>query len=311
MAKLGFDGFKIEVIRAMKEKYSEENVRVVPVTKNNNLHLTGLAVSVPNSAGSKEGVGEICPTVYLEYMYGDYEKGMSFEEVIENATKVIEENLDCSTEIIETLGVIMDFDTIKRFIFPCVVNTELNSETLGEVPHRQFLDLSIVYKLYFDRDMPKLASLLIRDRLLKMWDITEDQLYEAAMENLLAEDKMINLPIVCDMATVLDSMSDGGVYRLLSREEIERRMWLVSNRCTHFGATVMLNQKFMKELYKGFGQEMIIIPSSVNEIIVLTEEDACLDELNERIEEVNTESVQRNEILSNHYYRLTENGVSL
>lgn len=72
----------------------------------------------------------------------------------------------------------------------------------------------------------------------------------------------------------------------------------------------------MSKLYKGFGKEMIVIPSSVHELIIIDETetgsgDFDINEMNEIISEINETQLQRDDILSNHCYRLTEKGLEI
>lgn len=309
MALLKFNDFKEEVVRALREKY---DVRVEPVVKNNGLCLTGLIVSLSKTIERENGISEVSPTLYAEYMYEEYKNGRTIDEIIEKITNVVENNSGCDSELMNTILIVRDFEKVKEFILPYVINTELNEKQLKEIPNRQFLDLSIAYRVFFNREENQTASILIRNGLMESWNITEEQLYETAMKNLMAEEKLISIPSVSDMFTVLKALAGNNLRDLILGSDVDNKMWVVTNRCMLYGSILMLNREFMSKLYKGFGKEMIVIPSSVHELILIDETEGFeINEMNQIINEINEIQLQRDEILSNHCYRLTEKGLEI
>ena len=313
MALLKFNDFKEEVVRALREKY---DVRVEPVVKNNGLCLTGLIVSLSKTIERENGISEVSPTLYAEYMYEEYKSGRTIDEIIEKITNVVENSNDYGSELMDTILIVRDFEKVKEFILPYVINTELNEEMIKEIPNRQFLDLTIAYRVFFNREENQTASILIRNGLMESWNITEEQLYETAMKNLMAEEKLISIPSVSDMFTVLTGLAGNNLKDFLINDAVDNKMWVVTNRCKLYGAILMLNKELMSKLYRGFGKEMIVIPSSVHELILIDETgigsgDFDINEMNEIISEINETQLQRDEILSNHCYRLTEKGLEI
>lgn len=313
MALLKFNDFKEEVVRALREKY---DVRVEPMIKNNGLCLTGLIFSLSKTIEREDGISEVSPTLYAEYMYEEYKNGKTIDEIVEKITNVVENNNGCDSELMDTILIVRDFEKVKEFILPYVINTELNEKMLKEIPNRQFLDLSIAYRVFFNREENQTASILIRNGLMESWNITEERLYETAMKNLMAEEKLISIPSVSDMFTVLKALAGNNLKDFLLNENVDNKMWVVSNRCKLYGAILILNKEFMSKLYRGFGKEMIVIPSSVHELIIIDETetgsgDFDINEMNEIISEINETQLQRDDILSNHCYRLTEKGLEI
>ena len=309
MALLKFNDFKEEVVRALREKY---DVRVEPVVKNNGLCLTGLIVSLSKTIERENGISEVSPTLYAEYMYEEYKNGRTIDEIVEKITNVVENSNGCDSEIMNTILIVRDFEKVKEFILPYVINTELNEKQLKEIPNRQFLDLSIAYRVFFNREENQTASILIRNGLMESWNITEEQLYETAMKNLMAEEKLISIPSVSDMFTVLKALAGNNLRDFILDSDVDNKMWVVTNRCALYGSILILNKELMSKLYRGFGKEMIVIPSSVHELILIDETEGFeINEMNQIINEINEIQLQRDEILSNHCYRLTEKGLEI
>lgn len=312
MTLLNFEDFKIEIVEAMKEKYSAENVQTTEVIKNNGLELTGLTVNVLDSKVA------VCPTIYLEYLYEEYENGVEMDEIIKKTACVFEKHSDYSDETEDLVKKVLDFEAIKEFILPCLVNKEMNEKLLQSIPNRQFLDLSVVYKIHLNKDISNIGFVLVRDPIMKKWGITEEQLYETAIKNLQAVDCPLSTPNIFDITDVL--MENAIEFSSTNKEieefnsvisGLEEHMWIVTNRCKLYGASILLNSEYMRNLYKRFNRTMYILPSSIHEFILMNEESGSTEGVNKMITEVNSEHVQREEILSNHYYLLTENGVTM
>lgn len=312
MALLNFEDFKTEIVEAMKEMYSAENVQTTKVTKNNGLELTSLTVNVLATRAA------VCPTIYLEHLYEEYERGTELEKIIKKTACTFEENSNYDEGIGDLIKKVLDFDAIKGFILPCLVNQEMNEKLLQTIPNRQFLDLSVVYKIHLDNDISNVGFILVKDHIMKAWGVTEEQLYETAMKNLQAVDCPLSIPNLIDMTDIL--METAREYHGDTEEidelssaisGLEENMWVVTNRCKLYGASILLNSEYMRNLYKKFDKPMYIIPSSIHEIILTSEEGGSTEGLNEMITEVNSGHVQREEILSNHCYLLTGDGVTM
>ena len=312
MALLNFEDFKLEIVEAMKEKYSAENVQTTEIIKNNDLVLTGLTVNVLDTRAA------VCPTIYLEHLYEEYERGAELDEIIEKAACTFEEHSECSVETEDFVKKVLDFEAIKGFILPYLVNKEMNEKLLQSVPSRQFLDLSMVYKIHLSNDLSNIGFILVKDNIMKAWGVTEEQLYETAMKNLCAVECPLSTPNIMDMSDIIMEAKRAFYSNTKEIEELnsamsdlEKNMWVVSNRCKLYGASILLNSEYMRSLYKKFDKPMYIIPLSIHEFMLTSEENESTEGLNEMINDVNSEHVQREEILSNHCYLLTKDGVEM
>ena len=77
-----------EFVEDMRERLREElpdcEVRVVPVTKNNDTHLTGIFILPEGRA--------VSPNIYMEEPYERYLKGRPMEELVSDIVRCYEEN---------------------------------------------------------------------------------------------------------------------------------------------------------------------------------------------------------------------------
>ena len=77
----------------------------------------------------------------------------------------------------------LNYEKVRPRIIYKLVNTGKNKELLEDIPHMEFLDLSIVFQCLVTQEDLGMASILIYNAHLKMWDVSVEDLYQAAHEN--------------------------------------------------------------------------------------------------------------------------------
>ena len=135
-----------EFVNAVKEKLTQElnggvRVNVYTTKKNNATERTGLILETP-------GVN-ISPTIYLEEFFELYEKGKQMDWIIEDLVGLYEEIRQEKSWDYERM---LSFEGVKDRIIFRLINTEKNKELLLDVPHREFLDLSLVFAVLVEAD---------------------------------------------------------------------------------------------------------------------------------------------------------------
>ena len=134
---------------------------------------------------------------------------------------------------------------------------------------------------------------------LKLWDISEEELYSIAMNNERYNVKPMR-QVVAEIMGIdcseIEIPEDNALYVL--RSETHNR-----------GAAGIFDMEFLKRTAEQFQMKAFyILPSSIFEIILISEEDAPEKEvLKEMVAEVNNTQVKEEEFLSNNiYYYNTE-----
>lgn len=266
-------------------------VMVEEVIKNNNRKLKALTI--------REDGSNLAPTIYLDWYYEGYRSraitlGMAEEKILECyfANRVAEE-VDVS--------MFMDWNRAKDRIVFKLINYERNMELLGQVPHFRFLDLAIVflYLLETGEDATGSASIMIHNNHLEMWNQTRDDLYEVAKLNT----PRLLKPEIRNMTEVLKELM---VDELMGIEvKGESPMYLLTNQNKYNGAVCML----YPDVFKGFSEKMqsdiYIIPSSVDEVLLIPADERLEDglrDLSEMVKEVNANQLRLEDILSDHAY---------
>lgn len=285
-----------EFIKAVKKEVEQRTGKVghvYPVLKNNGTVYQGLVVYDP--------VLNISPTIYLDPYFHRYADGQPFEEVVDDIVKSYQDT--CPTKDFD-ISVFRDFDKAKSRIIMKVVNTEKNKKLLQKVPNIPFYDLSIVFLVDVTQAINEVATILIYNQHLKLWDVDVEELYNLAQENTPRQ-----------LQPRLDDLHD--VFEYITGEELpflgELGIQILTNHLHIHGATCIAYPELLKEVYDIFEDNVVIIPSSINEVLVFPEknlpEGYSLKDINGMIQEANNNHLTNVEILSDHVYRF--NGTEL
>lgn len=233
----------------------------------------------------------------------EYHRGNGFteEKVSAAADRIVEAckgNLpDCDINV----SAFADWDKIKPHIYAKLVNAERNKERLRNIPHREYLDLSLVYYARMEEIFPgRHATVPVWNAHLQIWGVDEETLYRTAMENMQDADE-----------AAFESMGELlGAFlkaKLKDREDMEKDcpLFVLGNKSRVNGAVQICSREMMERVAGFFKDDFWILPSSVHEVIVFPAgrfgENA--EGLAGMVKEVNDTAVAPEEILSYHVYR--------
>ena len=232
------------------------------MTKNNNgVEQVGITV----------GDGSVRPTVYPDFDTNDLKK------VADKVIEVYEENKG-KEDFSDIIDHFTEFDFVKNDIIPVLVR-----KVEDGVVTRDYLDLKVMYR-YMIPNKP--ASIVVKNEYLKTWDITEDDLFNLAKDNV--KDRYTDR----DMSEVIPIPANG----------MMRVVTLGTSMESYGGSALLFPELFAK--YDG----MPILPSSIHELLVITENNAQTMGLADIIKSVNASELAPQDILSDHPY-MYENGV--
>lgn len=230
----------------------------------------------------------VCPTLYINEMYEDYKFTKNIEDVLQRAAKVFMDSI-CKKDFV--IDRFKDVEYIKDNIFFQFINTKLNKNILDDVPHREFLDLSIIYRVVINsnKDKKEIASTIIHNKLMKVIGLSEEQLFEYASKNT---DRLF--PSTIKSITSIFGMEDDS--------PIDEQMIIISNELCINGAINMIYEKNLKSIAEKMNSDLYILPSSVHEVIVVSTKIGDPTYLIRTISEVNSTELSKTDILSDQLY---------
>ncbi len=247
----------------------------------------------------------VSPTIYLDDMYKKYLEYREFDAVMIRTFYSFEEFVKEGNR----LSHMMDLKNPKGNIICQLINTEQNQEMLRDMPHRQLVDLSIIYRYVIEKDEEcgRIITAPINYGLAKMLDLKEEELYQEAMK---AMKETVSTSIK-PMVDVIEEMT--GVRLAEEAMEDVPHLYVITNSVRTFGAANILDAEKMQQLAEEVEGDLYLIPSSVEEVIAVKAGELDIRMLLDVIYDINLTQVDAEDRLSNnlYYYDKDKDEISL
>ncbi|QHI73078.1 DUF5688 family protein [Aminipila terrae] len=288
MDNLNMESFKNQLISEVSKLMGDGfNVDLKNIKKNNGLTLEALNIV---EKGSNVG-----PLFYLNG-YDEKYKDRTVEEI---AKDIIGKYMG-SKNISFTLGSFMEFNNVKDKITFKLINAEMNKELLKNVPHSDYLDLTLVYQVQLDIKDDGNPTILVSNTLLESWKISKGKLHEYAEQNT---SKLLPYEIQSmeDLIGEMVGMLEEDVQAL--KDENSNVMYVLTNKKKINGAACLLYDDVLKNFAEKHNCDFYMLPSSTHEVLLIPDNNLVNSkELQAMVKEVNATEVAPDEVLSNNVY---------
>ena len=274
---MSYEGFKEYFWEQLKNTLSEGiELQEQNCLKNNDLQVEMLTC--------KEEGKNLTPRIRTREFYDLY-RPQGMKTAVEVAIEILGDRRK-----VDVHKVIEPWEVMKSGINVEVINYEWNQERLKKekMVYEKILDLAIVFTVNLRED--KDFKMTITSGLLEQWKITKDELISVAYENFAKADYAI--------------ISYEDVMEQLLGLRIESELCVLLNRSKLRGASGMLRIDLLQDLADKKESDLLILPSSVNEVLLLAEEDNILDmdSAKKMVEDINRDYVDEEERLSDNIY---------
>lgn len=237
---MGYEVFKKVVTTRIKEflpsVYAEFDVEVVTVPKINGMR-EAMVLTFETDGCRMSG-----PNIYFDDLYAMFSDSGELEGLLDSVAELI---VECTGTQNFSKHSSFSLKNYRENIVHMLISTEMNIELLKTVPHREFLDLSVIYRLAIpDPDGCGYTTALITNDMLSELEVTVEELDELAEKNSRKElpTQVFNIGPFLSMMTTEAKMY--GAINLLRLDEIRK-----------------VADKMNGNLY--------ILPSSVHDLMVL------------------------------------------
>lgn len=292
---MNYNCFKKDIIQRIRERVSPDcTVEVSSVLKNNGVRLDSVMIRRPQSA--------VCPNIYLNQIYHEYQNGMPVDQAVDailSAWRRAGSALDLDPDQL------ISHDIIRSQVVYRLVNYERNLSLMEKVPHKRFLNLALIYYVMVYNEEMGSGAVMVRDHMLEYYDMTVDEIDEAAG---------INTPklLPADFLRISDLLREFGEkngvqsYKEISLEEESAAvpLYVLTNKMRQFGAYYMTDTEVLGRIAGKLDADLFLLPSSVHECMVvpagLWEEAEGLASM---VREINLTQVSADEYLSDTVYR--------
>lgn len=297
---MNYEDFKKTVEKELKNYLPEELKKMHYEVKSiDKVNRTVDAITLTPIDKKKANVS---PVIYINDMYDYYNSCNDLDLVLQEFAQSLKEGMskaDCCS-VSE-----MKLENFKNNVVFQFINTEQNKELLSKVPHREILDLSIIYRWVVDINENNIQSAIVKNHLIESLNLNEQQLFNLAVDNT----KRLFTPSVKNLNEVMRDMlikqnAPSEVIDELTNLPItiEQTMWVISNDRGVNGAINIMYEDVLHDLSNKLNSNLYIMPSSVHECIAVSANDYEPEYLISMVPEVNATEVSPEEILSDRVY---------
>ena len=203
-------------------------------------------------------------------------------------------------------------DDIRERLFVEVYNAGKLEEKLKGVLHECREDLVLVYRLSGYDEQSKRDCDLVTEEQMARWGVDAETLKRDAWENTMAKRPpiMIDLQDACYLCFKENHLENDNPVPLGISPLLD--MFVITNRMNNNGAIYMFNDETMQKIANKIGGNLIILPSSVHETIVYSEEYGMdIRRAKDMVENVNETTLRDTEFLSGEIYRYDKDNHTL
>lgn len=238
---------------------------------------------------------QMFPIVYIDDMYEHYLEIGDLEKVIQGAAEKYVE----AVRQVENYTPSLSIEHLKDNVTMCLINTEQNREMLREVPNRAFHDLSVIYRWIVASTSDRMGSTIVSNEMAQMAGMTEEELFQYACQNT----RNINPVKIVPIQEFLDGEEEmqNEFFQIMNPKAT---VWVITNDNMINGAVSMLYEENLHELAEKMGDNFIILPSSIHEVIAIPDEmvEGRLEQMLEMVYTINMYAVCPEERLSYSVY---------
>ena len=293
-----FTAMLVDCLKVMLLKNENEaDIMTEKILKNNGIKLTAL-----NIRSSSE---DICPTIYLEPYYREFENGRSIEEI---ASSIMDVRMRCAVRNDVTLSKVLDESDVENNIILRIVNREKNKEFLENVPYIEFKDMAITFRRVIEVNDSGLSSSCITNSDMVRWGLDLDTMYRIALVN----SERIFPPVIKE---IFELLKDKNTYSFSGCEEQPvdvDELYVITNEYDINGATAILYNGVLQKCADMVNDDIYILPCSVHEMLFIRAHCSFDEEyLRDLVKEANKTAVMPMDYLSDSIYIYTKDSGEL
>ena len=182
----------------------------------------------------------------------------------------------------------------------------MNQKYLKGKVYCQVMDFAQVFYILVDQTEDGMLYIPLSEEIFKEWKMSIDELKKQAMKNM---NKKLPVEIKTLNSIIFDMLKEVEID--VKEEEKEKfletdNVFVMTNKLKMYGATTI----FYKDVLKKFAlqqnvEELIIVPSSVHEVLLICKDDnewINEERFQEMLLEVNEAEVETTDLLSNSIY---------
>lgn len=255
--------------------------------------------------------------IQLGSFYREFLKGYRMTDLVLKIAAAYEDSRIYDDFPLESIH---DYGKVKSRICYALINRKENYPMLQETPHIRFLDLAIIFYIPLSITRDRIDRIIIKKTMMEGWGITNpNELYKAAHKNTcrILRGRIDTIDnVIKEMGQVTDGtglMNFGETEDIDAAPDGNNPLFVATNSHTLYGAAVILYDRLLKSFADLIGDDLIILPSSVHECMIVPASDTVdigafreTDFLRKIVADFNRE-MHAEEVLSDNIYRYDRN----
>ena len=195
-----------------------------------------------------------------------------------------------------------DFWRVRDKIIFRLISRDRNRHILEGCPSRDFLDLSVTYRVLTGKGGGGISSVMITNSMMEGWGIDEKALFCLAIPNSVR----LFPPRIQSLGEVLTRLMEGDDEdEFLESHPMDEdpEFYVCTNDCGINGAGVMCYPGLLERFGESIGEDFYILPSSIHEVLFLPAHAGLpLEDITSIVRGANKSVVSLEEILSDCVY---------
>lgn len=198
---------------------------------------------------------------------------------------------------------LFDYNKIKQNIYIRLYGKDVDIEFPMEFPHTTVSDLiAVCYVDLSNTETDDSMTTNVSKTMLKAWGVSFETVLKDAQENMLKEFDYHSMFDI--MQEMIDDMLSAGMTTMDEFAEMRYNpMRVLTKKDKLYGAGMLAVPEVLEKVFGS--KRMLILPSSVHEVITLPYGYISPEEAKEMVQTVNTEQVAPDERLSDSVYIYT------
>lgn len=245
------------ILEYLPQDYTAARVEICDVVKNNGMKYNGLVVRKPGEM--------VAPSIYINSSYDSLLLGKELGTILEELASDVLNN-PAPEEFHNVLEVLFEFEQVKDKIIMQVINAGKNKEYLADKVHTIWEDLAVIYQVLLRDDEERRAAVTINADMFRKYDISKSELNALAKENT-------------------ERLYPGMVRTI---PQLSMQMYVITNkRGINGAAAIFCNENLLMDLSEQLDDDLIILPSSIHELIAIPASGVDKEHMLEIVKQVN------------------------
>ncbi|MCF0151038.1 MAG: hypothetical protein HUJ80_06495 [Firmicutes bacterium] len=285
MNTLTYPQFRDRLIEDLKSGFPQADISSIYLSKTRGRSYDGISVCFKDKNAG--------PVINAEAIYSDYRLTGDFRSSADRACQFVSDSMERMPSL--PFAQLNDYDRMRETLVLQLIPIEGNEELLEDVPFRTVHDMALLCRFVMEPSAGQTPSLLVRKDLLDSFGITEDELFDDALEFAPRNRPATLQPL------------EEVIARMLGEDVPQADSlpaYVASVQGAFMGAAAVLYPGFLQDAAALLGGSFYMIPSSVHEMLLIPcSEEADPKLLHSMLCNVNKYEVEEEDLLSNTLYR--------